>query len=292
VLKRLQRLNVFKERHMPELPEVESTVMYLRERAEGSTILDAHISWPRTVATHNPASFRRKVTGFTIDKVFRRGKFIGIESKRSPDKFIFIHLRMSGSLDVVRADSPAAAHDRVILTLENGKSIRFNDTRKFGRLYLCNDESDVVGKLGVEPLDSSFSPELLYELLQRRSTRIKPLLLDQTVIAGLGNIYVDESLWKAQIHPLTLAKRISKERCVMLHRAITQTLREAVSLLGTDFGDGVVDGGMYSPVVYAREDTPCQRCGTTIKKTTVGQRGTHFCPSCQRRVAPRSSPAT
>jgi len=267
---------------MPELPEVESTVRYLRERAEGSTIVDAHVSWPRTIATHNPTSFKRNVTGFTIDRVFRRGKFIGIESRRSPNRFIFIHLRMSGSLDVVRSDSPVGAHDRAIFTLENGKSIRFNDTRKFGRVYLCDQESDVVGKLGIEPLDSSFSPELLYELIHRRATRIKPLLLNQTVIAGLGNIYADESLWKAKIHPRMLAKRISKERCVVLHAAITETLREAISLLGTDFGDGVVEGGMYSPVVYAREDTPCQRCKTAIKKTTVGQRGTHFCPCCQR----------
>jgi formamidopyrimidine-DNA glycosylase len=268
---------------MPELPEVESTVRYLRERAEGTTILDAQISWPRTVATHNPASFKRQVSGFSIDRVFRRGKFIGIESRRNRDRFMFIHLRMSGSLDVVRADSPVAPHDRVILTLGNGKSIRFNDTRKFGRLYLCDDVRDVVGKLGVEPLDSAFNPEMLYELLHSRATRIKPLLLDQTVIAGLGNIYVDESLWKAKIHPLTPAKRLSKERCVVLHNAITETLSEAVNLLGTDFGDGVVEGGMYSPLVYAREDTPCRRCGANIKKTTVGQRGTHFCPKCQRR---------
>jgi formamidopyrimidine-DNA glycosylase len=268
---------------MPELPEVESTVRYLRERTEGSTIVDAQVSWPRTVATHNPASFKRRVSGFSIDRVFRRGKFIGIESRRGLERFMFIHLRMSGSLDVVRADSPVATHDRVILTLANGKSIRFNDTRKFGRLYLCDDACDVVGKLGVEPLDSSFSPELLHTLLHNRATRIKPLLLDQTVIAGLGNIYVDESLWKAKIHPLTPAKRLTKERCVILHNAITETLQEAVHLLGTDFGDGVVDGGMYSPVVYARENSPCSRCGATIKKTTVGQRGTHFCPACQRR---------
>jgi formamidopyrimidine-DNA glycosylase len=268
---------------MPELPEVESTVRYLRERAEGSTIVDAQVSWPRTVATHNPTSFRRLVSGFSIDRVFRRGKFIGIESQRGSERFMFIHLRMSGSLDVVRADSPLAAHDRVILTLANGKSIRFNDTRKFGRIYLCGEAGDVVGKLGVEPLDASFSPELLYELLRNRATRIKPLLLDQTVIAGLGNIYVDESLWKARIHPLTPAKKLSKERCVMLRNAISETLQEAVQLLGTDFGDGVVDGGMYSPVVYAREGSPCRRCGTAIKKTSVGQRGTHFCPRCQRR---------
>jgi formamidopyrimidine-DNA glycosylase len=268
---------------MPELPEVESTVRYLRERVEGLKIIDAHIGWQRTVATQTPSAFKQRMLGFSIDRVFRRGKFVGIESTQGRKQFLFIHLRMSGSLDVVRTDSPIAPHDRVILTLENGKSIRFNDTRKFGRMYLCDNALDIVGKLGVEPLEPSFNASTLYDLLHHRVTRIKPLLLDQTVIAGLGNIYVDESLWKAQIHPLTPAKRISRDRTQLLHRAITETLHEAVNLLGTDFGDGVVQDGMYSPVVYGREDSPCRRCGTMIKKTTVGQRGTHFCPTCQRR---------
>jgi formamidopyrimidine-DNA glycosylase len=268
---------------MPELPEVESTVRYLRERVVGSAITDALVTWPRTIATHSPRAFINAVAGFTIARVFRRGKFIGLESATNSHRYLFVHLRMSGSLDVVAADSPTAPHDRATLFLSDGKTIRFNDTRKFGRVYLCKDPNEVIGKLGIEPLDPHFTPETLFELTRGRSVRIKPLLLDQTTIAGLGNIYVDESLWKAGIHPLTVARQISRERCARLHRAITETLSEAVQLLGTDFGDGVVDGGMYTPLVYGRDHKPCSRCKTPIKKTTVGQRGTHFCPHCQKR---------
>lgn len=268
---------------MPELPEVESVVRYLQERVESATIVGGDVLWKRTVATHSSASFLSLIQGLTIDKVFRRGKFIGIRSASTSPQFLFVHLRMSGTLDVVSREAPIATHDRVILTLNNGKSIRFNDTRKFGRMYLCTDPTVVVGKLGVEPLSSEFTPAVLSDLLQKRSTRIKPFLLDQTMIAGLGNIYVDEALWKARIHPLTPANRVSEKKIELLHRSITETLHEAISLLGTDFGDGVVDGGMYAPKVYGREDEPCARCASPIRKTTVGQRGTHYCPRCQVR---------
>jgi formamidopyrimidine-DNA glycosylase len=270
---------------MPELPEVESTVRYLRERITGLTITDVHLHWPRSVATHTPQQFKKTVSGLTIETVSRRGKFIVIASHEPSPYFMFVHLRMSGSLDVVAQQSPLAAHDRAILNLSNGKSLRFNDTRKFGRIYLCKDPEQVIGSLGVEPLSAHFSPELLHEATRTRTTRIKTLLLDQRVIAGLGNIYVDESLWKANIHPLTPARKLSASDCSRLQSAIVETLREAIDLSGTDFGDGVVDGGMYRPVVYAQNGKPCARCGTTITKIVVHQRGTHLCPRCQR--APR-----
>ncbi|MFO0417089.1 MAG: DNA-formamidopyrimidine glycosylase [Pseudomonadota bacterium] len=270
---------------MPELPEVESTVRYLAERVLGKTITRADILWPRTIATHSPKEFGSHLLGFKIAHVFRRGKFIAItDSARS--KHIFIHLRMSGSLDVVSEKSPVSSHDRAVLHLSNGKTIRFNDTRKFGRIYLCDDPNQVVGKLGIEPLSAEFTPEVLLSILRSRATRIKTLLLDQSAVAGLGNIYVDESLWKAAIHPTTPAKTVSPKRCQALHKAIIETLSEAIELAGTDFGDHVVDGGMYSPVVYGRDSEPCARCGDKIRKMTVNQRGTHFCPRCQR--APRS----
>jgi formamidopyrimidine-DNA glycosylase len=272
---------------MPELPEVESTVRYLQERVTGLTIVDANIHWPRSVATHTPKKFTASVSGLVIERVFRRGKFIVIASKSPKPSYIFVHLRMSGSLDVVSQRNPVGAHDRAILELSNGKSIRFNDTRKFGRIYLCQDPASIVGRLGVEPLSSDFTPERLHLETLRRSTRIKTFLLDQRVIAGLGNIYVDECLWKAQIHPLTPAEKLSLDSCSRLHAAIVETLNEAISLSGTDFGDGVVDGGMYQPLVYAQDGKECRRCNTVIKKTVVGQRGTHFCPKCQPK--PRKS---
>lgn len=278
---------------MPELPEVEATVRYLRERIVGETVVGSQIFWRRTIATHPPNAFQSAIAGVTIRDVTRRGKFIVIHGCESESLFLCVHLRMSGCLDVVAHTSPLSPHDRVVIELDNGKSIRFNDTRKFGRIYLCYDVTSVLGKLGVEPLEESFTPLLLHQLLQQRSTRIKPLLLDQTVIAGLGNIYVDEALWKSRIHPNTPAHRVSLAQSNTLHQSIVATLSEAISLSGTDFGDGVVEGGMYCPCVYGREDKPCNRCATKIKKITVAQRGTHLCPRCQSapRTRARRSPA-
>jgi formamidopyrimidine-DNA glycosylase len=261
----------------------------------GLTIVDADVHWPRSIATHTPKKFMATVSGLVIDRVFRRGKFIVIASDSPTPRYLFVHLRMSGSLDVISQDSPVGTHDRVILALSNGKSIRFNDTRKFGRIYLCQDPASVVGRLGVEPLSDQFTAQQLYQETCRRSTRIKSFLLDQRVIAGLGNIYVDESLWKAQIHPVTPSNRLAPDACDRLHAAIVETLREAIALAGTDFGDGVVEGGMYQPMVYARDGEPCQRCHALIKKTVVNQRGTHVCPKCQptpRRSARKSQRAS
>lgn len=270
---------------MPELPEVESTVRYLEERVVERTIVSSAVYWARTVATHTPKDFSGSVAGATIEAVIRRGKFIGLKLRGCSERHLFVHLRMSGSLDVIAAGTEVATHDRVILELDNGKSIRFNDTRKFGRMYLCDTPERVVGDLGVEPLSDDFSPEVLYSITRGRKTSAKALLLDQRAIAGLGNIYVDESLWKAKIHPLMPAARLSQSQCVELYEAITSTLEQAISLSGTDFGDGVVHDGMYAPLVYARDDEPCSRCNAVIRKTRVQQRGTHYCPHCQR--APR-----
>jgi formamidopyrimidine-DNA glycosylase len=267
---------------MPELPEVESTVRYLRERVCGQTVVRAEVHWPRSIATHSPADFAKRISGASITSVARRGKFIALTLGDAAQLHLFIHLRMSGSLDVIASESEAASHDRVILFLSNGKSLRFNDTRKFGRMYLCSAPDQVVGDLGVEPLSTEFTPDMLYALTRERKTRMKGLLLDQQVIAGLGNIYVDESLWKAKIHPCLPARNLTLAKCHDLHEAITTTLEEAITLAGTDFGDGVVHNGMYSPKVYGRDEMPCERCQTIIRKTRVQQRGTHFCPRCQR----------
>ena len=274
---------------MPELPEVESTVQYLKERIEGVSIRDVSVYWKRTVATPEVPTFTRVLRNREIHSVFRRGKFIGIELKGMGHRYLFVHLRMSGSLDVIAADSPLAAHDRVVITLSNGKSLRFNDTRKFGRMYLCQHPDRVVGALGLEPLSEEFSCSHLADILRSKSGGMKQLLLDQSVIAGLGNIYVDEVLWKSRIHPQTTACSVTPEQIGLLHAAIKDTLTEAISLAGTDFGDGVVYGGMYTPVVYGRDGEPCHRCGETIQKTVVSQRGTHLCPQCQRRRGARRS---
>lgn len=274
---------------MPELPEVEATVEYLRERVEGRTITASHVLWHRTVLPTDPNTFEMEVRNVRIAKVFRRGKYVGLALEAATPLFMFIHLRMSGSLDVIPTDFTLAKHDRISLELDNGKSIRFNDTRKFGRMTICRDPDEIVGHLGIEPLDPTFEAHHLHALLSQKKGHIKPVLLDQTVIAGLGNIYVDEVLWKTRTHPLTPANRLSLSDTKDLCSAIRTTLTEAIEKLGTDFGDGVVDGGMYRPRVYGREGKACNRCKTEIIRIVVGQRGTHLCPTCQKKPRKRAT---
>jgi formamidopyrimidine-DNA glycosylase len=268
---------------MPELPEVQATVDYLRERVEGCSIIRASVSWGRTVSPLDPSLFETRVAGTTVTSVFRRGKYIGMELHARTQAFLFTHLRMSGSLDVVPTNFPIAKHDRVCLELNSGKSIRFNDARKFGRMALCADPETVVGHLGPEPLDQAFTATALERLLLQRTGKIKPVLLDQSVLAGLGNIYVDEALWKVRVHPQTPANKLDQKTIIELHAAIQGTLHEAIEKLGTDFGDGVVDGGMYKPRVYGREGKRCLRCGEMITRLVVAQRGTHICRFCQKK---------
>lgn len=278
---------------MPELPEVQATVDYLRERVEGCTITRGLVSWKRSVAPSDSLYFERTIAGATIDELFRRGKYIGMRLQTDRQLFLFVHLRMSGSLDVISTTSSLDTHDRVCLELDSGKSIRFNDVRKFGRMQLCEDPAEIVGGLGVEPLSPEFTPALLSDLLTTRNGRIKPLLLNQAIIAGLGNIYVDEVLWKTKIHPLTPAPALSPPDISNLHHAIQSTLTEAIQKLGTDFGDGVVDGGMYRPRVYGRDGKKCLRCRhEVITRIVVAQRGTHICPACQLRKRRRSRSTT
>lgn len=273
---------------MPELPEVEATVQYLGERIEGLRILSIDVLWAKTIATGSLSQFREQLIGALVTRTFRRGKFVGVELFGETKLFLFVHLRMSGSLDVIASSNEVDRHDRVVISFEGGKSLRFNDTRKFGRMYLYPDMDTISEKLGIEPLSEEFTHTFLGRLLGNRKNQIKSLLLNQKLIAGLGNIYVDECLWKARIHPTISSNRISKKKVIELHRAIKETLTEAVSLLGTDFGDGVVYGGMYTPQVYGRTGEPCQRCGAVLKRTVVGQRGTHFCPRCQIPLRPSS----
>lgn len=274
---------------MPELPEVQATVDYLRERVQGQRIVKGHVSWARTVSPLDPSLFTTRVAGAMIESLFRRGKYVGMRLRGERTLFLFTHLRMSGSLDVIPTEFSIALHDRVCLELDSGKSIRFNDTRKFGRMTLCEDPNQVVGHLGLEPLDDSFTPEALHNALSRKSGRIKPVLLNQSVIAGLGNIYVDEVLWKIKVNPLTQADRLADKEIHYLHRAIQETLTEAIEKLGCDFGDGVVDGGMYRPRVYGRDGKKCLRCRDTIARVVVAQRGTHLCPTCQPKPRRRRS---
>jgi formamidopyrimidine-DNA glycosylase len=268
---------------MPELPEVETVARSIEPDITGRRIVSADIRWVRTVATPSPKKFIEQVAGQRIVGVSRRAKYIIIQLE---DYNLLIHLRMSGDLSVRKGKINAEKHDRLILALRGSRGeesyLAFNDTRKFGRVWLTDQPEAVLGKLGPEPLSKDFTPQWLYENLQKKNRQLKPLLLDQTFLAGVGNIYADESLHMAKLHPLRLSKSVTLKQAAALHEAIRSVLKEGIRRNGASI-DWVYRGGEYQNHfrVYDREGTPCLVCGTEIQKLTVGQRGTHVCPKCQ-----------
>jgi len=188
---------------------------------------------------------------------------------------------MSGTVEVLSSSINRDPYDRFILLLSNERELRFNDVRKFGKIYYCENPQEILGKLGIEPLSEEFTAGKLSGLISKKKGAIKPLLLNQSVIAGIGNIYADESLWLAKIHPTRSAQTLKKGEITNLHKAIIEVLKEAISLNGTDNGDEVVEGGLYQPKVYGRKELDCSRCKSKIVRIVVGQRGTHFCKRCQ-----------
>ena len=268
---------------MPELPEVESTVRYLRDRLLDKQIVGADVHWERSIDRPAVRTFKKSVVGCTVCAVARRGKFIVLTLSRTskPDQYLLGHLRMSGSMDVIKSSSPLAKHDRVVLQFKSGKDLRFNDPRKFGRFYLVEQLSEITGKLGDEPLDPALTTEIFFMRLRQKRGILKSVLLDQTFVAGVGNIYADECLWKSGLHPRRRADSITKVEAALLLKKLRSTLLEAIEANGTDAGDGVVEEGLYEPKAYARHGKACLKCTTIMQRIVVGQRGTHFCPSCQ-----------
>jgi len=277
---------------MPELPEVETLVRRLREPVIGRTIEDVTIYWKRTVARPAPKEFARLLRGCTVQAIDRRAKYLVFtlvgagpapaqgDREGTPLHFLLIHLKMSGKLSVVDGSASIEKHDRVVFQLDDGMQLRFNDVRKFGKMWAVIDPEEVTGSIGPEPLAADFHLPKFRALVQSRSGIIKPLLLNQTFLAGVGNIYADESLWLAKIHPLRRADSLSDAEIAALYRSIRKVLRKAIEDEGTDAGDGVIEGD-YTPRVYGREGKPCYRCHQPLHKIVVGQRGTHFCPQCQ-----------
>ena len=265
---------------MPELPEVESIARKLKPDLIGRTILAAELYWQRTLEIPSPRKFRELVKGQNILDVGRRAKYFILHLD---DFKLLIHLRMSGDLLVKDSTIRPEKHDRLRLKLSDKKALVFNDTRKFGRVWLTNDPQTVLGKLGPEPLGREFTPRWLYVALQKKNRQLKPLLLDQTFLAGLGNIYTDEALNIARLHPNAASDSVTVRQAEALHEAIQQVLREGIRRNGASF-DWVYRGGEFQNYfrVYDREGKPCPRCGTEIVRLVVGQRGTHICPKCQR----------
>jgi formamidopyrimidine-DNA glycosylase len=267
---------------MPELPEVETIVRFMNPQLEGRVIQSTLLLWNRTLAMPSPRAFKSRIVGQAILKVDRRAKFLHLQLSRD---HLFIHLRMSGDLWIKEPGYRADKHDRLLINLSDGKWFVFNDPRKFGRVWLTDNPAEVTGSLGPEPFDPAFTPQVLYSRLQTRHRHIKPLLLDQSFLAGLGNIYTDEALHMAGIHPLTESDKISIQKANKLFYAIRSVLEAGILHNGASI-DWVYRGGDFQNYfrVYGRTGEPCPVCRTPIERISVGQRGTHFCPKCQRPV--------
>ena len=265
---------------MPELPEVETIARGLRPALVGATILDADVRWARTIASPSARKFKEQIRGQKILEVGRRAKFLDL---RLSTFDLFVHLRMSGDLFIKEGNDPPEKHDRLRLFLSGDKILIFRDTRKFGRAWLTDDPETVIGKLGPEPLSDEFTPGWLYDNLRRRQRQLKPLLLDQAFLAGLGNIYTDESLHRARLHPLAASDSVKRKQAERLWEAIRAVLNEGIRRNGASI-DWVYRGGEFQNYfrVYGREGKACPVCGTKIERLVVGQRGTHICPKCQK----------
>jgi len=272
---------------MPELPEVEYVARQLRGELVGRRIAGVEVPWPRTLGAMDPAEFAARLAGRTVVGVGRRAKWLLIEL--DDGQVLAVHRRMSGNLLLVGPDG-ADPYARAILALDDGRRLIYSDPRKFGRLLLATREAPpaAFAGLGPEPLEPAFTPEALAARLNGRGRALKALLLDQSVVAGLGNIYADEALFRARLHPLRTGSSLAPEEIRRLRDAIQETLRTGIEHGGTTFGrhrDAFNEAGrnLDHLDVYRRTGEPCRACGAPIERIVVAQRGTHYCPHCQPR---------
>ena len=273
---------------MPELPEVETVRRQIAPVLVGARIARAAISDPRLVRPFAPDLVAAEIEGERVTTVDRRGKYLIVRFES--DRALLIHLRMTGSFRIVPAGELADddPHRRAVLKLDNGSDVAYRDVRRFGTWELFEPgelDGHLIGKLGPEPL-GSFSARALAQRLSVRRTSVKAALLDQRTIAGLGNIYVDEALWHAQLHPLRPARDLDKSDVERLHRAVRKVLRLGIERQGASLRDystpsGEAGGMQHEFHAYGRGGDPCDRCGTPIAKTRVAGRGTWHCPRCQ-----------
>jgi formamidopyrimidine-DNA glycosylase len=272
---------------MPELPEVETVARGLRSLLVGRTIVDVIVGWPRTIARPAVDEFAKGIVGRRVVSVGRRGKYVVIGLDQS---YLLVHLKMSGRLLVVPADEPMDKHVHLLLDLDGGWQLRFRDVRKFGRVYLVEDPAEVTAGLGPEPLSDDFTLSEFRRLLTRRRGRLKSLLLNQHFLAGLGNIYADETLFASHLHPLRRADTLTPNEQARLYEAIRTVLGRAVESRGTTLSDGGYtdargEMGAYQEriAVYGRGGKPCLRCQSSIERMVISGRSAHFCPRCQRQ---------
>ncbi|MFC1911971.1 bifunctional DNA-formamidopyrimidine glycosylase/DNA-(apurinic or apyrimidinic site) lyase [Chloroflexota bacterium] len=269
---------------MPELPEVETVKNELTPHIMGRKLTGVTLIWEGIVKQTSVADFRSRIIGQKITGLSRRGKYLFFHL--TGDDLLVLHLKMSGSLLINRDSVEPPKHTRAIIHLDKGTSIFFIDPRKFGAMWLVKDRRSITDKLGPEPLESDFTLQVLAQRLSNRKAPIKALLLDQSVIAGIGNMYADESLFASRIHPLREGGSLSPDELKRLHRAIQEILRAAIDNKGASIVNYYRPGGETGTAhfefkVAHGQNKNCANCRGPIKRMVVRNRGTYFCPRCQ-----------
>jgi formamidopyrimidine-DNA glycosylase len=280
---------------LPELPEVETIARELRPDVVGRTIKNAWFDWPNQIKHPAPSEFVAAVKGREIVSVDRRAKWLvfalGPVRSGGEPAVLAIQVKMTGQLDVVSPKAPRDKHVHAIFALDDGRELRLRDTRKFGRLavYAPAQAERVLGTLGPEPLGAELTLPMFRQMLRARKGRLKTLLMNQAFLAGVGNIYADEALWRARLHPLRSAGNLRPDQARHLYVALRDVLNEAIARRGSSVDsyrapEGSGDMQHYLNV-YGRTGEPCPRCGRPTRRIVIGARSTHFCSWCQRLPA-------
>lgn len=299
---------------MPELPEVETIARELRPALIGRTITDAWCDWPNQIKNPAPADFVARLRGRRVLSVERRAKWIvvaltGQQGAAAVDDqaVLAIQVKMTGQLDTVALTAPRDKHVHIVLSLDDGTELRLHDTRKFARMGLykrdeaghvlgAGEGADLFADFGPEPLADDFTLWHFRHRLRQRRARLKPLLMDQGFVAGVGNIYADEALWRARLHPLRSGAGLNPRQERELYEALRAVLGEAIERRGSSVDSYRAPAGAGSMQhflnAYGRTGLPCPRCGRPIRRIVVGARSTHFCSWCQRLPARERSAAT
>lgn len=274
---------------MPELPEVETVRRTLKELIIGKVIKDVSVFWPKIIKFPEEVNqFKNALVGESFIEIGRRGKFLILYT----ETFALVsHLRMEGKYSLAGSEEPMDKHTHVIFHFTDKTELRYKDVRKFGTMHLYKKEEVFqhlpLSQLGPEPLSESFTPELLASRLAKTTRHIKTALLDQKAVVGLGNIYVDETLFRANIHPERIANTLTRDEVLRIHREIKRTLADAVEKGGSTIRSYINSQGQIGMFqldlfVYGRKGEPCKTCGSTLERIITGGRGTVYCPKCQK----------
>ena len=271
---------------MPELPEVETIKRDLETKIVGLCFTGVMLHWPRMLQNLTPEALSRRLISQCIEGITRRGKYLIFQL--SNGEALILHLRMSGSLRLDDACSDDS-YIRAIFCFDNGAKLYFRDPRKFGMIWLVKDEEQVIGKLGPEPLSPNFTAKELQSILKKHTAPIKAILCDQTLIAGIGNMYADEALFDAKIHPERKANSLPRDEIKRLHHAIGEVLKKAINNGGASISDyrrpdGKSGEAQFVFKVAHQLGKKCDRCGTPIERIPIRKRGSYFCPKCQGKI--------